>query len=364
MSENHWLHIIGLGLIGGSVARGLKDSNLRITGWDKNEEHTRRAVEEGVIEDEFPPDKIPGGVDGLLLSIPVPAMAEVVEKIINSGAQLPGYITDVGSTKAWIYERLDELLPASCPFIGAHPMAGSEKSGFAAADPLLFENAICVLSVPESERSREAFTRVKDIWESLGAHIMLLEPSTHDRVVARVSHLPHLVAAGLLQTAGGPLEEQTLPLAAGGFRDTTRIAAGDPGLWRDILETNRERIVETITEFQNVLDHVKSLLESESWQKLTDWLEDSRQLREEIPSRTKGLIGSLFELRIQAPDRPGILSEVTGILGEAEINICDIEVLRVREGEKGTIKLAFRRVEEKKEAERLLNQKARGIEII
>ncbi len=364
MSENRWLHIIGLGLIGGSVARGLKESGYRVTGWDKNDEYIRRAMKEGIIEEKYPSGQIPEGVEGILLAIPVPAMVEVVKEIINAGSKLPGYITDVGSTKNWIYERMEELLPESCPFIGAHPMAGSEKSGLEAADPLLFENAICVLSAARKQREREAFEKVKQIWERLGAHIMVLDPPTHDRVVARVSHLPHLVASGLLQTAGGSLKEQTLPLAAGGFRDTTRIAGGDPDLWRDILETNNDKIVETITEFQKVLDHVKSLLSAGRWEKLTDWLEDSRQLQDEIPTRAKGLIGSLFELRIQAPDRPGILSEVTGILGEAEINICDIEVLRVREGEKGTIKLAFRRAEEKEEAERLLNQKARGIEII
>ncbi|MGM0380661.1 MAG: prephenate dehydrogenase/arogenate dehydrogenase family protein [bacterium] len=363
MSESEWLHIVGLGLIGGSVARGLKENNYKLTGWDKDGESRKKALASGLIEEAFPPEELPSAVDGVLLAVPVPAMVGIVREMINSGGNLPRYITDVGSTKNWIFEKMVEILPEGCSFIGGHPMAGSEKNGLEASDPLLFENAICVLSPGEKENNQE-FKSVKKLWEDLGAHIMILDAPTHDRVVARVSHLPHLVAAALVRIAGKKLKDKTLPLAAGGFRDTTRIAGSDPGLWRDILETNSHRILETITEFQKALAHVESLLTEKNWNGLTDWLEESRELREEIPARTKGLLGSLFELRIQAPDRPGILSEVTGILGEAEINICDIEVLRVREGEKGTIKLAFRRAEEKEEAEQLLQNKARGIEII
>lgn len=364
MSKKHWLHIVGLGLIGGSVARGLDKSDYKLTGWDKNSDYIREALEEEIIENKFPPGNLPPEVDGVLLAVPVTDMIGVVEDLVNSSRNSPQYITDVGSTKNWVFQQLEEILPPGCPFIGAHPMAGSEKSGLEASDPLLFENAICVICSETTEQGGGAFNAVQNIWEQLGAHIMVLEPETHDRVVARVSHLPHLAAAGLLKTAAGKLKDKVLPLAAGGFRDTTRIAGGDPQLWRDILETNSGRIVETITEFQKVLDHVKSLLTANKGSELTSWLEGARCLQEEIPARTKGLIGSLFELRIQAPDRPGILSEVTGVLGDAEINICDIEVLRVREGEKGTIKLAFRRAEEKKDAEQLLKEKARGIEII
>ncbi|MFP4687205.1 MAG: prephenate dehydrogenase/arogenate dehydrogenase family protein [bacterium] len=359
MASEHHLYIVGLGLIGGSVAYGLSGGNFRISGWDLDPEAREKALEEGLVDKLIAPEKLTEEVEGVMLAVPVFTMPEVVKKIKSSG-HLPDYFTDVGSTKGWITGQMEKLLPETCRFIGAHPMAGSEKSGLKAADPLLFENAICVITC---SRENTFVKRVKEIWTELGAHLMMMEPDIHDSVAARVSHLPHLAAAALVHSVTG-LDDyavKALPLAAGGFRDTTRIAGGDPTLWRDIFKTNRKKIVEVLSEFQNILNDVKLLLSESSWQEIIDWLSKARQERRRIPRKTKGIVGSLFELRIQAPDRPGILAEITAILAENEINICDIEVLRVREGEKGTIRLAFRRFEEQQQARKLLQKEAEGI---
>jgi prephenate dehydrogenase len=361
-SEKH-LYIAGLGLIGGSVAYGLQDSSFKVSGWDRDPEIRNKAVGEGLVDEIIEPEKLPESVDGVMLSVPVSSMPEVVKKIIAGEGKIPRYFTDVGSTKSWITTRMDEILPENCEFVGGHPMAGSEKSGLEAADPLLFENAICVIT---SDGNSSCIERVKEIWKSLGAHLMTMEPDTHDKIAARVSHLPHLTAAALVHALGGlgGQAEQALPLAAGGFRDVTRIAGGDPSLWRDIFKTNREKIIKTLEEFQNILNEVKLLLGNNRWEEIIEWLSGARKQRSRIPDKTKGIVGSLFELRIQAPDRPGILAEITTVLSENNINICDIEVLRVREGEKGTIKLAFRRFEEQKKAKKLLQKEAEGIKTL
>jgi prephenate dehydrogenase len=243
-------------------------------------------------------------------------------------------------------------------------MAGSEESGLEASDPILFENAICVIT-PTTPDQRHLLDVIQ-LWETMGAHVIEMSPGQHDRSVAYVSHLPHLNASGLLHGAQSvdDYDETVLPLAAGGFRDTTRVAEGNPDLWRDILETNKDQISEAIENFREILNDVKSLIDSENWDDLTDWLEEARDLRHRIPEKTKGLIGSLFELKLVAPDKPGMLAHITSTLADASVNISDIEVLRVREGERGSIKLGFRRKEELQKAREVLSDTPEEIEIL
>lgn len=363
MSSTKHYHLIGLGLIGGSMAGGLRESPYRLTGWDRSEQRRQAALDRGLIEDLHPPDQLPESTSGVVLCVPVPEMSPIAERILEGESQ-PAFITDVGSTKAQVCNEMRDLLPEDLPFIGAHPMAGSEDSGLSASDPILFENAICVVTPTDPDPSH--LLDVIQLWETLGAHVMEMGPDEHDRTVAYVSHLPHLNAAGLLHGAKSvdDYENQILPLAAGGFRDTTRIAEGDPDLWRDIFETNRKRIVEAIDTLQSVLEEARSRIEAEDWEAVTEWLEQARDVRSEIPEKTKGLLGQLFELKVLAPDKPGILAHITGALAEASINISDIEVLRVREGERGTIRIRFRRREELDQARDVLSETPEDIEII
>jgi prephenate dehydrogenase len=357
------IHIVGLGLVGGSMARGLAETDWEVTGWDAESSVRDEALRQEVVADTHPPAKLPEGIDVLVMAVPVPEMPAIVEQIAE-GINAPRIITDVGSTKEWLFSRVTSVLPEGTEFVGAHPMAGSEESGFRASDPLLFENAISV--VTPSGEDAEAAEVVGDLWERLGAHVMTMDPGRHDRVVARVSHLPHITAAALVHAVRqlSDYEEDALPLAAGGFRDTTRVAEGDPDLWRDIFETNKDRILEALSGYETILNELKSAFSREQWGAVEKWLQEARETRSAIPSKTKGILGGLHELRIQAPDRPGILSEVTGILADASINICDIEVLRVREGEMGTIRLGFRRSRELEQARHHLEQEGEDIEII
>lgn len=363
MSNNTHLHVVGLGLIGGSVAKGLRDSPYRITGWDEDGEVRESALDRGVVEATHPPDQLPESVSGVVLAIPVPAMVPVAEAIVAGEAQ-PEFITDVGSTKAWVCDRMKSILQGSPRFIGAHPMAGSEQSGLSAAEPLLFENAICVIT--PTVAGEKYLLDVIQIWETLGAHVLEMSPDEHDTAVAQVSHLPHLNAAALLQAveAVPDYEQLALPLAAGGFRDTTRVAEGDPGLWRDIFKTNKDKIQSAIGQFIDVLEEARDLIEKDRWEEISEWLDEAREVRDRIPEKTKGLMGSLFELKILAPDKPGILAHITNTLAEESVNISDIEVLKVREGEMGTIRLRFRRDEQLQQARDVLTDTDEEIRII
>jgi prephenate dehydrogenase len=363
LSNNHHLHIVGLGLIGASVAGALKDTPYKVTGWDHSEQIRAKALDRELVDDLHSPDSYPESVSGVLLAVPVPEMSSVVDDMLKNSVK-PRFVTDVGSTKQQVCDEMNRLLPDDVPFIGAHPMAGSEESGLSASDPILFENAICVIT--PTEPNQRHLLDVIQLWETIGAHVLEMTPSEHDRSVAYVSHLPHINAAGLLHGARTvpDHESNVLPLAAGGFRDTTRVAEGAPDLWRDILQTNQDQILDAIDNFIDNLQDARTMIDESSWDELTNWLESAKSVRDQIPEKTKGLIGSIFELKILAPDKPGILAHITTTLAEASINISDIEVLRVREGERGSIKLGFRRQEELSKARNVLQESSEDIEII
>ncbi|MFB6357009.1 MAG: prephenate dehydrogenase/arogenate dehydrogenase family protein [bacterium] len=357
------LHIVGLGLIGGSMAMGLREADYGITGWDRDPERLKEAREREIIDGVIEPGDELEGTDGIILAVPVPSMVSVTGKYVSGTSDLQ-FVTDVGSTKDWIVGEMEKVLPESVEFVGGHPMAGSEQSGLKVADPLLFENAICVITATNGNTG--SVQSVRSMWKDLGALIMELSPGEHDQLAARISHLPHLVASGLLHSISTEdiPADKALALAAGGFRDTTRIAEGDPELWRDIFETNQERIIEVVDQFRRVLDGIRDSIAGEDWEKVTEWLDQARNIRRDIPEKAKGMVGTLYELRLQAPDKPGTLARITGLLKEAEINICDIEVLRVREGEMGTVKVAFRREEELEEARHVLRNSDSDIDVM
>ena len=356
------IHFVGLGLIGGSMALGLRDYDYRITGWDQDQEHNDYANDRGLVKEILPPQELPNSLTGIVLATPVPAMPRVVRELQKYVT--PEFYTDVGSTKSWLLSRIEQELADEIPFIGAHPMAGSEQSGPKGADPLLFENAICVLT-PQSFSS-SGLERVRRLWEQLGAIVTEMDPLRHDRVASRVSHLPHIAAASLVHALSelDGYKDDALGLAAGGFRDTTRIAEGEPDLWRDIIHTNRERILESLEAFESLINRFKSAVSSGNPERVEQFLREARAIRREIPEKAKGMMGKLYELRIQAPDRPGVLAEITEEIANQEINITDIEVLKVREGEMGTIKLAFRNQESLKLARQCLESNHRDIQII
>ncbi|MDX9871589.1 MAG: prephenate dehydrogenase [Clostridia bacterium] len=351
--------IIGLGLIGGSLGKALKKRRpgLVITGVDVKPAIIEAAIELGVIDEgtTVPAEGV-RDADLVFLAAPVQAIAGVCREIAPHLAP-EAIVTDVCSTKENVLKIMAETLPATARYVGGHPMAGSEKSGLEGVDELLFENAVYILT-PTAAADPVALQTVRDTVESLGARVVFLTPAEHDAKVAAVSHLPHLAAAALMNTVGR-LETQGagyFQLAAGGLRDTTRIAAGNSELWCGILLNNEQAVLPLIQTFQAALEEFAAAIRQRDPQALSDLLSRARLWRSQLPTGMKSILPELYELTIAIPDQPGTIGEISTLLGRHAINIIDIEVLRVREGEQGAIRLGFLAKETREKALLILAQ--------
>ncbi|MDS1030673.1 prephenate dehydrogenase [Bacillota bacterium LX-D] len=336
--------VIGLGLIGGSLAMAMKQSCFvkQIVGIDTNENSIAEGIKLGIIDEGT--KHLTAGVNGadlVILATPVGQIIPIAERI--SPYLPPGcVITDVGSCKSLLVSPLENIYGAQKHYIGGHPMAGSERAGIEAATPFLFENAVYVLT-PTKNTNKQALHTMESLIKAIGANKINLDPHKHDYIVAAVSHLPHIIAANLVNTVGELAKEEqlTLMLAASGFKDTTRIAMGDITMWRDICLSNRKMLKKMLTLFRQQLDEFEKVIDEENKSLLADLLGRAQTLRKQIPSKAKGLLPSIYELEVIIPDRSGMLAEITNILAVNNINIIDIEILRVREALGGTVRIGF-----------------------
>lgn len=329
--------IVGTGLIGGSIGLALRARGWHVTASDRDERRAARAVELGAI------DAV--GVDPdaeiTFLATPVQAVAEAARAALAGSS---GVVTDVGSVKASIAAAVDDPR-----FVGGHPMAGSEQEGVDGADADLFAGAVWVLT-PTAETDDRAYSLVRSVVVDLGADVVALTPDHHDALVAVVSHVPHLTAASLMQLADAKATEHRalLRLAAGGFRDMTRIVAGHPGIWPDICAENRDAIVEVLDGLVGALQNMRHVVAGDDRKGLLEVLEQARAARLNLPSRV-ARVGDLAEVRVPVPDRAGVLAEVTTLAGRLAVNIADLEIAHSSEGDAGVLILLV----EAGEAERL-----------
>ena len=316
--------VIGTGLIGGSLGLALRRRGWHVTGWDNDARRLERAAELGAIDDAGQ------GVnaDITFVATPVASVVEVARPVLEAG----GLVTDVAGVKERI---VDEL--AHPRFVGGHPMAGSEQVGVGGSDANLFEGATWVLT-PTEATAPEAFTAVRDIVTSLGAHVLAVSPRDHDLLVAVVSHVPHLTAAALMTLASEGADEHAalLRMAAGGFRDMTRIAAGHPAIWPDICSANRPAIVGALDRLIDSLGAVRELVDVDDRPGILSLLESAHVARRNLPVRPVRP-EDLVELRVPIPDRPGALAEVTTLAGELGVNIEDLTIAHSPEGGGGTM---------------------------
>jgi prephenate dehydrogenase len=248
------LVIVGVGLLGGSVAKAARAGGLarRIVGVGRDTERLRPAMDDGTF-DAVTTDLDAGvrDADFVMLAAPVLAIEALLERVWRAAGG-GTVVTDVGSTKRNIVRAAERLSGARAPsFVGSHPLAGSEQSGYRVARADLFRGATVVVT-PTERTELTALKRVTELWEALGARVTSLDPETHDRAVAAISHLPHLIACALVDGAVRA-EPAALEIAARGFRDTTRIAAGDPDMWTEIFLANRDALAATVEAFQAAL---------------------------------------------------------------------------------------------------------------
>ncbi|MDQ1444137.1 MAG: prephenate dehydrogenase [Acidimicrobiaceae bacterium] len=316
----------GTGLIGGSIGLALRRQGWHVTGRDRDEDRAGRAVELGALD----ATGVDEGASITFIATPVSTVADLARDALARG----GVVTDVGSVKKPIVDAVN-----SAHFVGGHPMAGSEQEGVDGAEADLFEGATWVLT-PTDQTDSDAFMTVRSVVSSLGANVVALPPERHDALVALVSHVPHLTAASLMGLAAERAEESSalLRLAAGGFRDMTRIAAGHPGIWPDICVENRDAIVDALDSLLAALGDVRSVVAGADRDGLLRILERARAARVNLPSRAVQA-EALAELRVPVPDRPGVIAEVTTLAGELAVNIYDLEIAHSTEGDRGVLVL-------------------------
>ncbi|KQM62518.1 cyclohexadienyl dehydrogenase [Sphingomonas sp. Leaf17] len=277
--------IIGLGLIGSSIARGVRAAmpTVRVTGYDADPQVRATATRIDLCDDVA--DSAGAAVidaDLVILCVPVGAMGAVAAEFVDD---LPpeAVVSDVGSCKAEVARVLVEALPAAI-IVPAHPVAGTERSGPEAGFATLFNKRWCIVT-PLEGMPETAATRVATFWQRLGAEVETMAPDHHDRVLAVTSHLPHLIAYTIVGTASD-LEEVTssevIKYSAGGFRDFTRIAASDPTMWRDVFLTNREAVLEMLQRFSEDLSHLQRAIRWGKGDELFDLFTRTRAIRRSI----------------------------------------------------------------------------------
>lgn len=279
------LAIIGVGLIGGSLARVLREKGEvgEVVGIGRGEANLRKGVELGVI-DSYSLDPVAGVADAdvVFLATPVCSIAQIVASI--APALAPGaVVTDGGSVKGEIVAPCEEIMPAGTYFVGGHPIAGTENSGVEASFPTLYQGKRCILT-PTPRTDSRALAKVARMWEIAGSEVVEMDVEKHDHVVAAISHLPHMVAYSLVNAVGGydRFAESILKYSAGGFRDFTRIASSDPAMWRDIALMNRTAVLEMMDFFQDYFARLRELVDGSDGDRLYDFFLSSKQSRDAI----------------------------------------------------------------------------------
>jgi prephenate dehydrogenase len=277
------LTLLGLGLLGGSVAKAARAEGLarEIVAVGRRRESLEPALRDGAV-DHITTDVGEGvaGSDFCILATPVATLASLLGEVWRAAPD-DAVLTDVGSTKAAIVRTAESLGRARpLAFIGAHPMAGSERSGYAVARPDLFKGALVILT-PTDASLPSALGRVRELWQALGARVMTLDPVTHDRAVAAISHLPHLVADALVD-AVLRMNPRFLDVAAAGFKDTTRVAASNARVWREIFQENRDALGEALGAFRRALDDLDALIATGDAAAIEEELERIKRARERL----------------------------------------------------------------------------------
>jgi prephenate dehydrogenase len=330
--------VVGTGLIGGSVGLGLRASSpqLSVVGYDVEPSAARAALAREAVTDIAPSvEDAVASVDLVVLATPTDQIAPLCARLRETVP--PGAIvTDVGSAKGEVVAAGESAFGER--FVGGHPMAGSERHGIEAAEAQLFEDAWWILT-PTATTAPAAYATVSDLAQRLKAQPVAVEPGLHDALVARLSHLPQLTASALMDVAWAFGDRQALlGLAAGGFRDVTRIAASSPEMWVGILRSNRRAVLDALVNLQERLGHLGVLVGEERWDELAGFLVRARRARLGLYSKPE-YAGEPIALSIMVPDRPGVLAEVTTAAGELGANIEDLRIVHSTEGGRGRLEL-------------------------
>ena len=330
--------VVGFGLVGASFAAAVRAAypDTWVLAVDIDERTLAEAVERGWATDGALPDDpaferfVGDGCDLVVLATPVGAAERYFEDLARWDYR--GIVTDTASTKARITALAERVLPHPENFVPGHPMAGSEVNGIEGARPDLFKGAHWILC-PDADTPAEHFPRLHELVTSIGARVIALPREDHDEAVAVVSHVPHIMASSLVQLASRHADDQQalMRLAAGGFKDSTRIAAGSPELWCGIAFDNKDALSDGLDEIQGIIGAFADALASDDRASLTTLLADAAAARRALPAAWVPSTERLLEVRIPMEDRPGVVAEVTTVTSSVGCNIQSIEIDHVTE---------------------------------
>lgn len=350
--------IVGLGLIGGSLAKSLKQKlNIeKIIGIDENNETLDVALSQGVIDlgfsnvtNEIKKSQI------IFVATPVNFAFEYIKKAYEIAGQ-DVIFTDMCSTKNELINEVEQNL-LNIDFVGGHPMAGSEKFGYMASSANLFENAYYIL-VKSKNTKQNSIDTLYELLKKVGAIPYILSPKDHDMAVSAISHLPHIVASALVNSAKScEIDDDILKrLAAGGFRDITRIASSNPKMWQNITVSNKEAVLKMLDNFINILNDFKKQLTCENNKDILSFFENAKKFRDSFDQNIKSLIPNSYILVSDVCDKPGVIANASMLLFKEGINIKNITISNSREFEGGALHIAFENYEELLKATKIMKE--------
>jgi prephenate dehydrogenase len=356
--------IFGVGLIGGSLALCFKGKpGIRVIGHSSRADSVDKYIKRGVVDEATTSMKEAAeAADIIFVCVPVGLLEPYLRQLWQLRLKPGCIITDVGSTKASIMAAAETLTRRDVHFIGGHPMAGSERSGVEAASSHLFENAYYVLT-PQKDTPPEAIAKLEELLKHTKAHIVKMDAKEHDDIVGAISHLPHMIAVALVNQVRRYNESNSLyqQLAAGGFRDITRIASSDPTIWRDILINNRDVLLKLLADWNSEIERFIAMLRDGDAAGIERQFAEAGQFRQELPERRKGMITSLYDLYVDVPDHPGVIGHIASLLGGERINLSNIQVIESREDVPGVLRLSFRNEPDMDRAAKLLRTEGYAI---
>jgi prephenate dehydrogenase len=337
------ISIIGLGLIGGSLARALHErlGISDITAVNRSDKPLNQALEDGCIKRGFV--EINEHVfesDIVFVCTPVKAALHYIDLL--AGNVKPGcIITDVGSTKGEIIRYVDSLASPPC-FIGGHPMTGTEKTGYESGFPHLFENAYYILT-PCKSTTKAALEQMTGIIDEIGGIPYVLDAEEHDMITGTISHVPHIIASALVNLVkeSDSHDGKMQILAAGGFKDITRIASSSPEMWENIIISNSSHVRAILDKYISMIENFRYNITCDNSKDIYKFFQSAGNFRNSMSSNVRGLLGRTYEIVVDVVDKPGIIGKIATIIGDNNINIKNINVSNSREFEQGCLKITL-----------------------
>ncbi len=328
--------------MGGSLALALKASPRvgLVAGYDSSQATREKARELGIADEICDtPERAARGADLLFLAMPTSSIVDTFERVRNV-LEAGAIVSDLGSAKLGVTAAIESDLPPRIHYVGGHPMTGSEQSGVESARQDLYSGAYYILT-PTQNTDAEAFRRLHGLLTDLGSRVISIDPESHDRAMATVSHVPHLLSLLLMEMASRQQEQMKnlFIVSAGGFRDMTRIAASNPDIWADICMENRRFIIERLQDYAERVENLIALLEDADRPSLQALFEDARQARAELSVKSGMQLEDLYDVSMPVPDEPGVISNISTAVGAIGVNIEDMTIVHPLEGETGIMTL-------------------------